>query len=55
LPGDKVSKCLLVEGSILMERGYEGGTASAKLHENKIARIGSGWKTRSAILPAKHP
>src|SRR3954452_2352738 len=27
-----------------MERGYEGSTASAKLHENKIARIGGDGK-----------
>src|SRR3954452_4963797 len=27
-----------------MERGHEAGTASAKLHENKIARIGRDGK-----------
>ena|SRR5438270_5729222 len=34
-----------------MERGYEGSTASTKLHENKIARIGRRWKTQPLQLP----
>ena len=51
LPRHKIPKRLLVNGSILMERGYEGGTASAKLHENKITRIGRGWKTQPLNFP----
>ena len=40
LPRDKIPERLLVERSILMERSNESSTASAKLHENKITRIG---------------
>src|SRR5206468_720810 len=36
LPGYEVPQCGVINGAILMKRGYEGGAASTKLHAIKI-------------------
>ena len=40
LPRDQIAQGRFVDGAILMEGGDESCTASAKLHETKIARMG---------------
>src|SRR5580700_4116038 len=52
LPCHQVAQGRLVDGAVLTKRGYKSGTASTKLHENKIARIGGLAKPRhSSIEP----
>src|SRR5580692_4024316 len=40
LPRHQVAQRRLVDGAVLTKGSYESCTASAKLHENKIARMG---------------
>src|ERR1700720_144788 len=40
LPCHQVAQGRFVDGAVLTERSYESGTASTKLHENKITRMG---------------
>ena len=53
LPRNQISERRLVQRSILMKRCDERRTASAKLHENKITRIGKDGKRVSFWVAAK--
>src|SRR2546429_10003629 len=52
LPRNQVPERLLVQRSILMKRCDQRRTASAKLHENKIARIRKDGKRPMQVRSA---